>query len=58
MLRQVYSKESVVDAAQKRIAYIFDEFENITKYYNYLVEKNDEKPSRRPQKAAFGSIIK
>ena len=29
MLRQVYSKESVVEAAQKRISYIFDEFENI-----------------------------
>lgn len=29
MLRQVYTTESVLDAARKRISYIFDEFENI-----------------------------
>lgn len=29
MLKQIYTKESVLDATKKRISYIFDEFENI-----------------------------
>ena len=29
MLKQVYIKDNVRDAAEKRISYIFDEFENI-----------------------------
>ena len=29
MIRQVYTSKSVVEAAEERIGYVFDEFENI-----------------------------